>query len=251
MLKENIIILFQQGTTPSKALAVTVYLKMCHDLMNPYVLLPPALFAQLYGINDVLCNSTMNSEFVSFIILISDDPSISFFYGMDVSAIKQNEYDLATVVMHEIIHGMGFFTSIDENGYFAEMPRVGIFDRMLYNFTMDVPLWKIDDAAVINLTNNQLQFPLSSPLFLYSKFPFLAGTSGEHTMHGIMSYKLGRGVTYRTLDIFILRIMKLMGYQIQNCEHPDMAHVCGNCDASVFCYVSNASNLISFFHYFT
>lgn len=77
------------------------------DALNPLTLYPVALAEKISG-------ESLNSDTVPDITL-SVNSSINWYLGTDGQTPVQN-YDLVTVVIHEICHGLGFFDSFGLDG---------------------------------------------------------------------------------------------------------------------------------------
>jgi hypothetical protein len=103
------------------------------DALNPVSLYPLALAEKIAGRN---LKSDLNSE-----ITLSVNSSINWYYGTDGKTPVQ-KYDLVTVAMHEICHGLGFFDSFSVNG------NIGSYGRS------SIPM--IYDTFIENLTGNRL-----------------------------------------------------------------------------------------------
>jgi hypothetical protein len=106
------------------------------DALNPLALYPLALAEKISGKN---LNDSLESD-VSLTINSSID---NWYYGTDGNTPSQ-KYDLTTVVLHELCHGIGFFDSMTTNS------TTGSFGYQGYPMIYDT---FIENAAGVNLTD--------------------------------------------------------------------------------------------------
>lgn len=99
------------------------------NALNPMSFYPVALAEKISGKN-------LNDDVVGDITL-SVNSSINWYLGTD-GQTPTTKYDLVTVALHEICHGLGFFDSFDSDGTRGSMGISGlpiIYDTFIENFT--------------------------------------------------------------------------------------------------------------------
>ncbi len=99
------------------------------DALNPNAIYPVALAEKIAGES---LNDSMQGD-----MELTINSSINWYLGIDGNTPIQ-KYDLVTVVLHEICHGLGFFDSMDTDGTlgwygFSSIPM--IYDTFIENFT--------------------------------------------------------------------------------------------------------------------
>jgi hypothetical protein len=157
-------------------------------------------------------------------------PNLNYHYGVSTTPSVQ-EYDFYTIVLHEILHMLGFTSYSTESGTSAASDHVYTsFDEMLIDLQSDV-LFETsgsgaglvvstpDDGA---LTNNQVWFELypgqRAPVF--SPDPF-NGSSLDHFDNGrsghgeyLMHPSLSKGVAFKLLHEDEVRVLERLGYAV-------------------------------------
>ncbi|MCX6255031.1 MAG: hypothetical protein NTV31_11220 [Bacteroidia bacterium] len=103
------------------------------DALNPMAFYPVALAEKIAGEN---LNDDLQGD-----ILLTINSSVNWYLGTDGKTTAQ-KYDLVTVVLHEICHGLGFFDSFDTDG------KIGWYGISL------IPM--IYDTFVENITEKRL-----------------------------------------------------------------------------------------------
>jgi hypothetical protein len=147
------------------------------DALNPVTLYPVALAEKIAGRN---LKIDLTSD-----ITLTVNSSINWYYGTDGQTPVQ-KYDLVTVAMHEICHGLGFFDTFSDDaniGSYGIGSLPMIYDTFVENFTANKltdTLEFLNPSGVLGsqLVGNQLYFngPLlkkytsSNPL-RYSNIP--------------------------------------------------------------------------------
>jgi hypothetical protein len=97
------------------------------DALNPYAAYPVALAEKIAGEN---LNDSLAGD-----ITLRINSSIPWYYGTDGNT-PVNFYDLVTVVLHEVCHGLGFFDSMNTDktiGWFGSDGIPVIYDTFLWN----------------------------------------------------------------------------------------------------------------------
>ena len=77
------------------------------DALNPFALYPVSLAEKIAGKS---LNADLDGD-----LQLTINSSINWYLGTDAKPPDQ-KYDLVTIVLHEICHGLGFFDSMDTNG---------------------------------------------------------------------------------------------------------------------------------------
>jgi hypothetical protein len=127
------------------------------DALNPMSFYPVALAEKIGGksLNDDLAGD----------ITLTVNSSINWYFGTDGQTPSQR-YDLVTVAMHEIIHGIGFFDSFSSdgtNGFYGIGSLPMIYDTFVENFDgirLTDTLKFVNNSAALSkqLTSSQLFF---------------------------------------------------------------------------------------------
>jgi hypothetical protein len=98
------------------------------DALNPLAVYPVALAEKIAG---RALNDSLDSD-----IDLSINNNINWYYGTDGNTPGQH-YDLVTVVLHEICHGLGFFDSMDTGnnlGWYGIEGEPIIYDTFIENY---------------------------------------------------------------------------------------------------------------------
>jgi len=138
---------------------------------------PSALWNQLVGYNasgmeDITI--VMNSDF-------------SFYFGLDG---KGSGYDFVTIMIHEVTHGLGFFSTCDPEGDFA-YGYPGIYDCMLYQGLDGLCITELPEyeRAALIISNNLYAGQPSSNLLeanggvrvkMYAPATYRPGSTAHH-----------------------------------------------------------------------
>lgn len=157
------------------------------DAQQPFAFYPAALAEKILGEN-------LNFDLEGDIELVVNS-SINWYFGIDGKTPTLG-YDLVTVVIHELIHGLGFFDSMNvdaSTGYYGAASVPLIYDTFVENLQgnklTDTTFFANPSAALKNeLTGGQLYF--NGPLLknftsggrarLYVPSTFDAGSSVSH-----------------------------------------------------------------------
>ena len=98
------------------------------DAQNPYTYYPVALAEKISGKS---LNDSLSAD-----ITLRVNNSINWYAGTDGNTPRL-QYDLVTIVLHEVIHGLGFFDSMDTDtgtGWYGIGPVPLIYDSFVENF---------------------------------------------------------------------------------------------------------------------
>lgn len=220
----------------------------------PFMLVPAALYVQLTSADN--CPSAVDNIHIS--ININTFPSVPFYFGTDGVKVS-NRIDFVSVLMHEIIHGLGMTTAIDSSaGENTASPYDYIFDYFVFltkqvagyptSYLVPVPNPAISSPSI--LTSGPLYFNGSSPnvqFQLYTPSTFSSGSSIAHTASiGLMHFSIAPGFFFHVLDDHLFKMLQNFGFIMINCVAPD-SNVCGNCLNHFPCYSSSSDRLHSFF----
>jgi hypothetical protein len=179
------------------------------DAFMPVAFYPVAL-AEKIGGNDL--NSDLNGD-----IIITLNSSANWYLGTDGN-ISANQYDLVTVVLHEMCHGLGFFDSMDAD------------DRIGWYGISSVPV--IYDLFIENLEERSLTDTLefenySADLLreltgdkLYFKGPVLKELTGESRvkLNAPSTWDNGSSISHLDEDFSAYQPFKLMTPYIDKAE---------------------------------
>lgn len=159
------------------------------DAFNPFAYYPVALAEKIYG-------EELNDETYPDIILTLNS-SINWYTETDGNPLS-TQYDLVTIVIHELIHGLGFFNSFNvgnASGYYGvgSLSVPLIFDTFVENLAgaklTDTLAFANPSAGLMNeLVSGKLFFngPLvqkytqGGKIQLYSPTPWSSGSSVSH-----------------------------------------------------------------------
>ncbi len=239
ILKRNITVFIKYDILNGYILAQCDKPKYCYADFYNFISYPSSLFKQLYNrdcINDFDIVITINSNFED-----------AFYYKLKERSIRFYEYDLQSIVLHELFHGLGFYTNFylsDANKlmYMNMDIRLTIFDWILFkekNITgfpknISEPFY-IQNITVIDfLINDNLifcSFKRSLCFPLYAPSIFVKGTSIVHrNNYSLLYYEFYRYQQYNDIDIYSIMLLEEMGYETKNCNMPNIMKSCGYCD---------------------
>lgn len=127
------------------------------DALNPVALYPVALAEKIAG-------KSLNAD-VDGDITLTVNSSVNWYLGTDGNT-PSNRYDLVTVVIHELCHGLGFYDSFSAsslNGSWGFGSYPMIYDTFIENFSgnrlLDTIKFKNNSTDLkAQLTGNQLYF---------------------------------------------------------------------------------------------
>lgn len=185
---------------------------------------------------EALSGKELNSG--DFDMTVTLNANINWYYGTDAKA-QAGRYDMITVMLHEIAHGLGFSSSMsiinsDTQGQYGQSGSAYIFDI----FMQDSKKVKLTNTGVYgnpstdlktSLTSNALYFGLKNPTFattlprLYAPSPFKSGSSFSHfdestytvgTANSLMSPSVRAAEVNHNPGELLLNCLNEMGWQI-------------------------------------
>lgn len=185
---------------------------------------------------EALSGKELNSG--DFDMTVTLNANINWYYGTDAKA-QAGRYDMITVMLHEIAHGLGFSSSMsiinsDTQGQYGQSGSAYIFDI----FMQDSKKVKLTNTGVYgnpstdlktSLTSNALYFGLKNPTFattlprLYAPSPFKSGSSFSHfdestytvgTPNSLMSPSVRAAEVNHNPGELLLNCLNEMGWQI-------------------------------------
>lgn len=212
--------------------------------LAPYMLVPAALYVQ--GTGAVNCPSAVGNIHINIAI---NSIYLNQFNYCPQCRPDNGAFDFVTVVMHELIHGLGMATGIDGSGVNGNAPYCAVFDCFVFGNTtfgwpssFESPIPSTLTLPAI-LTSQVLYFNGTAPhsyFALYAPSVFVGGESIVHTAFpNLMYYKLSRGITWHTLNFNIVGMLQTFGYSTTNCDDADVR--CGNCLLHYPCFVAHDS----------
>ncbi len=176
---------------------------------------------------EALTNRNLNSAEAD--ITVSLNSNINWYEGLDGNP-QSGEYDLVSILLHEIAHGLGFSSSMNivnnAQGKYGQVGVPYIFDT----FMVDAGRNRLINANLygnpsINLkqvlTSNEVYFYLPLPKFLnsppqlYAPNPFRAGSSFSHLDEGI--YPAGNPNSLMSPNIKTAEVIQKPGEVLLNC----------------------------------
>jgi hypothetical protein len=201
------------------------------DALNPFAYYPVALAEKIAG-------ETLNEDPDGDIIL-NINSSVSWYYSIDGNT-PYNKFDLVTVVLHEIMHGLGFFSSLAADftsGSYGYNGIPVIYDTFIENGTGD----NLTDTLVFDnpsaalrtaVTGGNLWFrgPLVSAYpggrgEIYAPSVFDEGSSISHLsediapVDGLMTPFIDRGEAIHSPGALILSMLADMGWVNTRIKH--------------------------------
>lgn len=185
---------------------------------------------------EALSGKELNSG--DFDMTVTLNANINWYYGTDAKA-QAGRYDMITVLLHEIAHGLGFSSSMsiinsDTQGQYGQSGSAYVFDV----FMQDSKKVKLTNSGVYgnpstdlktSLTSNALYFGLKNPAFantlprLYAPLSFRSGSSFSHfdestyisgSANSLMSPTVRAAEVNHNPGELLLNCLNEMGWQI-------------------------------------
>lgn len=194
----------------------------------PYVLIPSALYSFLTSAPN--CPGIAVPYHVS--ISLTSNPPFPWYLGLS-GMVPYNEIDLVTVVLHEIIHGMGMESMMNGDGSYGLAPYGFLYDWYLFAstnngwpaaFTSPVSDPAITDIGVLTSSvtfhGNVSAGGLSS-FAVHTPDPFVEGSSLSHVavsnslINRLMFASLGNGQAWHHPGSAVWVAMSTMGYTME------------------------------------
>lgn len=193
-----------------------------------------ASFGSLYFLNAGFSNGLVFEH-----ITTGNDPSLGTPYdgigrinfgrnwNSDLDSPTSGQFDLFTVVLHEITHGLGYASLINETGGFEITGTRAIYDSLLYgpNGKLLNDLDGSFSGTVADLTSNQITFEGANavaenggPVDVFSPGTFSDGSSLSHITDpdAVSNRAVAAGVERREYLDVELAILEDLGYTLQN-----------------------------------
>ncbi|GGD47164.1 hypothetical protein GCM10011514_08960 [Emticicia aquatilis] len=183
---------------------------------------------------EALSGKDLNSA--DYDMTVTVNSAINWYYGTDAKA-QAGKYDMITVLLHEIAHGLGFSSSMsvtDTQGLYGQSGSAYVFDV----FMQDSKKVKLTNTGIYgnpstdlktSLTSNALYFGLKNPAFantlprLYAPSPYKSGSSFSHldestypvgSANSLMSPSVRAAEVNHTPGDLLLNCLNEMGWQI-------------------------------------
>lgn len=184
------------------------------DAFNPNALYPVALAEKIAG-------ESLNTDLEGDITL-SVNSSVNWYLGID-GKTPQTMYDLVTVALHEICHGLGFFDSMNTDatqGWFGMSSVPAIYDTFVENFagaslTDTAKFHNFSSVLKTQLTGGQLYFngPLLKKYSVSKNYP-----SSRAKLYVPSTWDSGSSVSHLDESAAILQVDALMTPFIDKAE---------------------------------
>ncbi len=172
---------------------------------------------------------------------VSFSSEIDWFFGLDGNTV-QNKYDLLTIAIHELGHGLGFhgwfFVDDNDKGNYGLLNTFGAFDhffetadakQLIDERNFSIPSTELKDV----LTGNQLYHgsPVSKQVEdtrprLYAPPAYATGRSVYHmdeqynaSENELMTYSIGRGEWIHTPGPLVTYMFYDMGWSFTRISH--------------------------------
>jgi len=157
------------------------------DAQNPVVFYPATLAEKISG-------KKLNFDLEGDIVLVVNS-SVNWYYGTDGKTPLTN-YDLVTVVIHELIHGLGFFDSMNteaSEGYYGAGSVPLIYDTFVENLKGE----KLTDTAIFDNPSSALKNELTGGN-LYFNGPLLKNhtSGGRAKLYAPSSFDPGSSIAH-------------------------------------------------------
>jgi len=183
---------------------------------------------------EALSGKDLNSS--DFEMTVSLNANINWYFGTDAKT-QAGKYDIVTVLLHEIAHGLGFSSSMsisDTQGLYGQSGSAYVFDV----FMQDSKQVKLTNTGVYgnpstdlktSLLSNALYFGLKNPSFannlprLYAPSTFKSGSSFSHfdestytvgSANSLMSPSFRAAEVNHTPGDLLLNCLNEIGWQI-------------------------------------
>ncbi len=182
-------------------------------------------------------------------INIEVNSNISWYYGLDGNTPAE-KYDLVTVILHEIAHGLGFSESMyvennigswgqgyrnsNENGFATRYDKFGVvgqYSTTIYRLTntnqYPNPSWELGNA--LQSSNIYFDGPITKQMYsnnlpkLYAPNPFEGGSSLSHfdediftagNQNSLMTPKLGKAESIHSPGELGLAVLQDLGWNV-------------------------------------
>ena len=215
--------LFLEDFQHTNAVATGGFPNHCEHPANSYILIPSALYTHLSNCS----NCVSDTEAAHIEIRINSNERIIPFYFGDAQNVPPTHIDFITLIMHEMMHGLGFVNGfLSADGIYIFAPSVYLYDIFIFGKDITPPLppsYTLADAGVLN--GGPLFFHYDNESFqLYAPPTFIPGTTAAHIFNPktIVSYKLDKGTAgaVRCLSNEIRLFFRAMGYPLKNVSMP-------------------------------
>ena len=194
-----------------------------------YVYVTGALYTQLTGAAN--CPGALSSHHIS--IVLNSSPLTPWYFGID-GLTPANRIDLVTVVMHEIVHGLGMLTGVDDAvGTYAFAPHGFIYDWYIF-YANGVSGWPTEFTSPVSspcvsnplvLSNGALEFTGTfgnssiQSFIVYAPVVFAPGSSISHVspvggsnLNRLMYPSIGSGQAWHDIGTNVWQVMATFGY---------------------------------------
>lgn len=179
---------------------------------SSYLLIPISLYIQMFPLQNQYSSPHIH-------IRMNINCKELIYFGTDGKP-PYDHMDYVTVLLHEIMHGLGIRSDFGDDGYYYYYPYISIYDYYIFHNILSFPLvspYPLSNTSILN-DSTPLFFHGNDDKFfqLYKTMPFRGGTSLSHTQsdQSLMYFRsfLGKSIHCLTTDCIIF--LKTMGYNV-------------------------------------
>lgn len=183
---------------------------------STYLLLPTSLYIQTYPLQN-------QYDSIHIIIRMNSNYKEIIYFGID-GKTPPNNIDYVSMLIHEIMHGLGIRSYFGDDGYYYYYPYISIYDYYIFYNILSFPLTSPYPLSTILYDNTPLFFHGNDNenFQLYKTTPFIGGTSLSHAQSTQSSiyYKISLGQSKHCLTTDCILFLKTVGYHINENSTP-------------------------------
>ena len=130
----------------------------------------------------------------------------SFYYGIDDQAVPDGKIPLFSTVLHELAHGLGFFSAIEttdpDGSYVSNLGQQSVFDVFLYDTQANLAWFEMNNTQRLNsMTNNPFLVWSGANVDKHAASYITSGfNSGFIRSHAPSSVESGSSISHFSID---------------------------------------------------